>query len=246
MVDDRTYTDEQVTSACDFHVDNLRQLITWRAIVPAQKGGGRGRVRLWTMSDVQRISTIASIFNAGFSLKMAHTLSYLIPVSDFIIGIFDPMVLEMNGGDRGEWFDPNKPKVGPIDIDLYIIVNNRQYVTLVTKGCVDHFGELNKDLTLYKTSEDFSRCQGPISVIPEYLVHIKDERYLKERYAKWEDAFRGELIDPKSLAWEHDPNIDIKNSISVFSRPLTRIQINLTLGVRIAVRKVLGLPVDYP
>ena len=69
------FTDEQVTEACNLHVDNLRKLITWGAVIPAQAGGGRGRVRLWTMGHVRRISITASIQNAGFSLRLAHTIA---------------------------------------------------------------------------------------------------------------------------------------------------------------------------
>ena len=41
-----TFTGDAVTAACGLHRDNLRRLITWRAVIPVQAGAGRGRVRL--------------------------------------------------------------------------------------------------------------------------------------------------------------------------------------------------------
>jgi hypothetical protein len=248
-MDDRTFTDQQLTSACELHVDNLRQLITWKAVIPYQAGGGRGRVRLWTITHVHRISMTASIFHAGFSLRMAHTLAYLMPF-DELLGLYDPLTLELNRGDWCGWFDPNKPRVEPDEYDWYIHVINGRFVYLDVGGVPEQprepmvYGELNRDRALLKSLQDFAHCYGPVDADPRDVV---DPKYLTEPYAKWESPFRPTPeVDPSSLAWQYDPNFDEALAKDLFSRPKSKESVNLTLGLRVAVRRVLGLPVYYP
>jgi len=87
-----TYTDQQVIAATGMPVDSLRRLITWGAVRPAQAGGGRGRVRLWTTRQALRISVTAQFGAAGYSLQMAHTLAYCVPL-DSTLSIYDPEML---------------------------------------------------------------------------------------------------------------------------------------------------------
>src|SRR5215469_2003711 len=90
---DKKFTDEEVTAASNLHIDNLRRLITWGAVTPAQAGGGRGRVRLWTLSQAMRIAVTAEFVEAGFSLQMAHTLTYCLPFDD-MLRLYDPEFLK--------------------------------------------------------------------------------------------------------------------------------------------------------
>jgi len=87
------YSDDAVTRATGLHVDNLRRLITWGAIRPVSPGGGRGRVREWTTRQALRISVTAQFVETGFSLKMAHTLTYCLPLDDLLY-VYDPEFLE--------------------------------------------------------------------------------------------------------------------------------------------------------
>ncbi|SEP42884.1 hypothetical protein SAMN02990966_06125 [Rhodospirillales bacterium URHD0017] len=87
------YTDEQVIAATGMPVDSLRRLITWGAVRPAQAGGGRGRVRLWTTRQALRISSTAQFVATGLSLQMAHTLTYCIPL-DSLLTLYDPERLQ--------------------------------------------------------------------------------------------------------------------------------------------------------
>ncbi len=79
--------------ACDISMDSLRKLITWKAAVPAQGGGGRGRVRLWKTSQIARICVTSRIANAGFSLRMAHTMAYALPLDD-MLSLYDLDLLD--------------------------------------------------------------------------------------------------------------------------------------------------------
>lgn len=82
--DRRLFTDEQVMEACGITQENLRKLITWRAVTPVQSGGGRGKVRLWASKQVNRICVTEQFRGAGFSLRMAHTLTYALPLDNLL------------------------------------------------------------------------------------------------------------------------------------------------------------------
>lgn len=79
-----TFTDDQVQKAFGLHIDNVRRLITWRAVTPAQGGGGRGKVRKWSLKSVQRMSITTMFHDMGLSLKLAHTLTTCLPIEHTI------------------------------------------------------------------------------------------------------------------------------------------------------------------
>lgn len=112
-----TYTDAQVTMATGLHQDNLRRLITWRAVVPVQSGGGRGRIRLWATRQALRIAVTAQFVEAGYSLQMAHTLTYCLPLDD-LLNTFDPDILSgVLAGESGEGLDWNRARLKALTSD---------------------------------------------------------------------------------------------------------------------------------
>src|SRR5215831_3331166 len=88
------YTDQQVIAATGMPVDSLRRLITWGAVRPSQSGGGRGRVRLWSTHQALRVCVTSELAAEGYSLRMAHTLAYCLPLTNLML-----------------WFDPEFAKV---------------------------------------------------------------------------------------------------------------------------------------
>ncbi|MEI6987176.1 MAG: hypothetical protein WCK65_13705 [Rhodospirillaceae bacterium] len=75
--DEKLFTDAEVTYATGLHVENIRKLINWGAVSPAKGGKGRGNVRLWDELRCSYIARIAAMYNNGFSLRMAHTISIM-------------------------------------------------------------------------------------------------------------------------------------------------------------------------
>jgi len=88
------FTDQQVIAATGMPVDSLRRLITWGAVRPSQSGGGRGRVRLWSTHQALRVCVTSELAAEGYSLRMAHTLAYCLPLTNLML-----------------WFDPEFAKV---------------------------------------------------------------------------------------------------------------------------------------
>ena len=255
-MNNHTFTDERLTTACNLHVDNLRQLITWKAVIPYQRGGGRGRVRLWTLDHVYRISMTASIFNAGFSLKMAHTLAYLLPWDDLLYSNRPGWI------DQTAWFDPKKSRVEPDNRDWFIHVVNGCFLYLdkgldvldLSKNTKHvrkpmYYGKLNREHTVLKSRIDFTHYYAPDDasgddIDPTFLTLPK---WYNDTTPKWERTGTSTPeINPSSLAWEYEPSLDEELANDAFTRPKSKLSVNLTLGLRIAVRRALNLPLDYP
>lgn len=249
------FTDEQVTSACNLHIDNLRRLITWGAVKPVQAGGGRGRVRLWSFAQAMRVAATAEFFEAGFSLQMAHTLTYCLPLDD-MLRLYDPEFIQKHVNLN----DPKEKHVKrllsrrgknywmPEDAVGNLIIIDRRIVYGDLLGD-DHmlFGIINIINNLFYPSWNPNRFYwGMVSEgldIPPATPAITeinrksllidrrffedDEAALREFQSKLMDNIETPIYDPNELLCRN------------------YLKINLNVGLVIAFRKLLGLPVAY-
>lgn len=249
-----TYTDEQVTAACDIHVDNLRRLITWRAVKPAQSGGGRGRVRKWTIDQVMRIAATAEITRAGFSLQMAHTLVCGLPTADILdwhdpefirahVDLSQPVESYMRALIMPEVVDYWPPD-DVIGTQLYVLDGTLVYGDLtgdapLLSGIIDP--ERNEFHPLWSQfRHGWARADGTKRkpyltkrerrnvLIPDFYFTASDDR-ISRRTERLMRALEAQTA--------HEP--DELQAIS-------SLRINLAAGLRLAFRKLLGLPVEEP
>ena len=258
----RLFTDQQVTEACGLHVDNLRQLITWKAVVPAQRGGGRGKIRLWTEAHVRRISVTATLFNAGLSLKLSHTIAYCIP-EDHWLDIYEPHVLAVSSPEIQKlgWYDRGKSKVTINPEDCYIDIINREFIFLRAnekifrssfnveeQQIIECFGRLNSNQTRFISRVPVHQIYEASEHDPAVVVGLASGSADPRRtLAKWEDKHTPvDLIDPKSLVYEHAVRFDLDLANAAYTNPIVKEEINISLGLRVAMRRVLGLPTEYP
>ena len=223
-MDQQTFTDEQVTEVCKLYLDNLRELITWKAVLPVQRGGGRGRVRLWSLEHVQRIAAIAAIFNSGFSLRIAHTIGTLVMTS------FDEMF--QGQCEVGDWLNPD------------------QYATIVHRG--DFFINIIDDQVIALTFGNRTYGAAFIGLFdrqtPKITGVINLELDFPGKVAERGEAPGFDTVNLKTLAYVHDPDADTRllPLDDYLKCPVSLISINVSLAARIACRKALGLPVSYP
>ncbi len=214
---DTVFTDDQVTSACNLHLDNLRRLITWGAVKPIQAGGGRGRVRKWTARQGLRISVTAQFVEAGFSLQMAHTLTYCLPLDDFLY-VYEPDFIRSHLKERrdlgarrlkamlspvGKNYWPTKDYLG-----TEVIIVDRRYV----------YADVTGD-------------RGTLFVI----IDVIDDEFLND--ADDSDYDRFARCIPEGV------DTSIVSVDSLVCRNLCLI--NLAVGLTEFIRKLLGLPVSY-
>jgi hypothetical protein len=236
-MDERTFSDAEVLKACRISEADLRRLIQWKAVTPTSGGKGRGNSRRWDMGELRRISMTSTLRQSGFSLQMALTLAYL-RVGTVLLTLFDPQTLAMNAGDKEGWFDPEKPRV---DVDRkhdwYLELANRRFVFWRMGNHRPRLaGDLTSDQAVFQTPVPFHEYHGNKG----------------ERKPIWETGYPNHPyeVDPKYLVWKYTPDAYTtefqKAGMDAYRRPISLLSVNLTLGIRVAVRTVLGLSVDYP
>lgn len=251
------FTDEQVTNACGLHVDNLRRLITWGAVKPAQAGGGRGRVRLWNFNQAMHVAATAEFFEAGFSLQMAHTLAYSLPLDD-MLRLYDPEFIKahINVNDRREahikrLISPRARNYWmPQDaVGTEIIIVDRKLIYADILGDTPtFFGFIVADRNLfYPTWDPLKFYWGMVSEgIGEPLAapsisdisrssllidpaYFDEDKTALQGFIKYMTKdIESQIIDPNDFLYRNC------------------YQINLNVGLVITFRKLLGLPVHYP
>lgn len=234
------YSDDQLLDATGLHIDNVRKLVTWGAVRPAKGGRGRGNVRMWTASTVRHVACIAALTDAGMSLKMAHTVVYLDVVGDVFFDIIDPTTLAMNAGDRHGWFDPERPLKTLERGDFRLAIADGKYVffhSVAAKKPIPK-GILEENGTIFRTFVDFAHYSG---------VPGADGR-LERLQPKWEPVPGFVEVDPGSLAWVYDPSLDSNDVIDwrlAFDAAVSMTTVNLSLACKIAMRRLLKLPVFF-
>jgi hypothetical protein len=250
------FTDEQVTSACKLHIDNLRRLITWGAVEPVQAGGGRGRVRKWTMRQGLRISVTAQFVEAGFSLQMAHTLTYCLPLDDLLY-LYDPEVIRAHFNkkndigsrrlramisSRGKNYWPTRDYLGS-----EMIIIDRRYVyadVLGDSGMLFAVIDL-KQQRVYPLLSPSRYYEGMGVAQSLGLKNELDIRDIARSSLLIDDEFLSEelshnrfrILIPEDLDW-HIGSLD-----RMVCRNLCLI--NLAVGLTEFVRKLLGFQVNY-
>jgi hypothetical protein len=248
--DEQKFTDEALTKACGLHMDNLRRLITWRAVVPVQAGGGRGRVRLWTLSQALRISVTAQFFDAGFSLRMAHTLTYCLPLDD-MLQRYDPALLsnvKTSEEDR-ELLSPepyllqsSRDRIG------HVYVLDRKYVYTDVHGQLPElFGVLSLDENRFYPTYDPSRflwglIANMLNRRPRKIAIREIDRsslllgdiYFRGKQREFNKAHAAlfRQIDTQIIDWDR---ITFRNCLVI----------DLSVGLELTFRRLLNLPVSY-
>ena len=255
-MDTQTFTDQQVTTACGMHQDNLRRLITWKAVIPVQARGGRGRVRLWSMGHVRRISIVSTLFNAGFSLRMAHTIAYCLPFEN-LLEVYEPNHLIAGDGDLRGWYVPENAAVQVESDDFLVEVINTKFVFYRGRGGIvlldddeedsKCFGRLNDSRTRFIGLVNLRARRKLLYADPDWLAQLpEDSPFRRDQFLKWNDPlYPMDQIDPNSLAYEYDQYFSEDQAKDAQERPISRQIINLGLSIRIAMRRLLDLPVTY-
>jgi len=252
-MDEKTFTDEQVMRACNLHIDNLRRLITWGAVKPIQAGGGRGRVRLWSFPQAMRVAVTAEIFDAGFSLQMAHTLTYCLPLDD-LLKFYDPDFLRKK-------LDLNDPR----NARLKSMLGTAGGIYLPEPSSAGNIVVVDRMLVYADVLGDTYRLYGYLNRGNRYQPLWNWRRFYSEPVAE-QPRKRDQRITrptPKSLLLDVDPGnrarllyrlrsqkfsaYQLDDPAAYFSKMIRNyLRVNLALGLTLAFRKLLGLSTFYP
>jgi hypothetical protein len=266
-----TFTDEQVTRACGLHLDNLRRLITWGAVTPAQSGGGRGRVRKWTARQALRISVTAQFVEVGFSLQMAHTLTYCLPLDDLLYA-YDPAVLRTHlkgKRDRGSLrfkamierdatdYWPSKQYLGSevFFVDRWLLYADVLGDSPTLLAIIDQERQ-----RIYPRHNPYEFLYGAGMVVDFGLPKVVDARKISRKSLLIDDEYLAEPFDEPPSGKQLDRVVakelrrfekkiprGVDTQLSSAERLVCRnlIAVNLAVGLTAFVRQLLGLPVNY-
>jgi hypothetical protein len=252
------FTDDQVTRACNLHVDNLRRLITWGAVTPVQAGGGRGRIRMWTARQALRISVTAQFFDAGFSLQMGHTLTYCLPLDDLLYA-YDPEIIRTHLKRRRDpgsahlravisrkaknyW--PSKQYIGS-----EVIIVDRQFMYADVLGdCPTLLAIIDRERQrVIPTYSPYQFVFGAGMVEDLNLPKTVDTRGISRGSLLIDDEFLGEEGPSHFEMTQAKIPEGLRTQIFSLDGLICRnfVAVNLAVGFTACLRKLLDLPVDY-
>lgn len=288
---DRLYTDEEISDLSGLHIDTIRKAVVFGAVKPARGGRGRNNKRMWSIDALLRLVPIAALKNAGYSLQLAHTISF-IPQLHSELYIFHPAWISSNGASDDEgWWDPAAAEVKPSPRDFRIVVVNSAWVFF---DYVRGYNIINADGSPMRVSGSLAGRINPSGTklfVPNdwsKFYYSTDKNGVIRSFALWEGLNTEFNCVGKSLVWQYDPSIDSASAIQsaidlrqsagieaygyehgatytltdeevdeatpagyrmaedAYRRPTSVLDLNIGLNLRIAMRRALGLRVDYP
>jgi hypothetical protein len=177
--------------------------------------GGKGVVRQWDRFAIRHIACVNALYVAGLSLPMAHTLGMLMPLR-FVIDIIDPEA-DVGAKKRNRWFDPQTALRALEKGDIVVLIANGYSIFWALGNGKPRFvGKLSADRSVFLSALDHSEF---------------DE------------------CNPASLSWEYQPELAAdpaqQEAADILQHPVSVNTINLGLAARVAMRRLLGIPVFF-
>jgi hypothetical protein len=257
------FTDDDIARCTGLSVRAWRDLIKHKAVRTVTERRGPGRVRLCDTTAFKRATVISTLNQAGFSLAVAGRIAYFLPFHTVLFTVCDPVTIlfqrRADGDSRPELptrvqqptidrFDPDKPATANPETDWLIEIFNGRYVAAIYNSDPEptFFGDLRQDGARFVAWFPFlrrNRITG--GAVGEMARALLPDRRLIDFVADWEDPtkWRKEL---KSLNYEyekHDTDSDplCMEAEAAAHSPLFKTTINVTLAVRKALRRYLGI-----
>jgi hypothetical protein len=258
------FTDDDITRCTGLTVRAWRQLIKIGVVRTVQEGRGPGRVRRCDATVFKRAAVIAAINRAGLSLPVSGWIAYSVPFHTVLYEICDPRRILFQASSeadpetslpprdehpRVKWFDPNEPASADPKADWLVEVYDNRFVGIRYRAEDEpaSFGDLREHGTRFVAWLPLHpRAQFARSVIAELA---KDRRPSGNRFvdfaADYEDPIRWskELV---RLGYEFEkrdtPDDLVRVTAQATARsPLITTAINVTLAIRKALRRYLGI-----
>ena len=259
------FTDEDVTHCAGLSVRAWRELIKLEAVRTEEEkyGRGPGRVRTCDAHTLKRAAVISALHQSGLSLAVAGQIAYVTPYHTLLYAVCDPLSvlfeysaeLDPNTGlpprlqrPMAAWFDPRKPAIAEPDTDWFVEIFEGRFVGArydARKGPVTIFGDLREQATRFVGWLPFPRRdQFAGGAIERLAQEVRGAGFVKfiadyEDPSKWLKELRG-----LGYRFEnHDGDADALRVAagSAVRGPIFRTTVNVTLAVRKALRRYLGI-----
>jgi DNA-binding transcriptional MerR regulator len=233
------FTDADVTRCTGLSARSIRELIKRGAVRTLSEDRGAGRIRTFDAPTFKRLALLAAINEAGFSLKLAGQMAYLVPSDNLLYWTYDPINalpprLEM---PRFDWFDPDKPATADPENDWLLEVYDGRFVAQVfqRRRGTSIYGDLRKAGTEFVSWWPFQAQLNDIfSNNGDAAPKWEGKRLLADR------------IDPKFLDYRYENHVSDDDPLkrmayAAAQRPIVTTTINVTLAIRLALRRYLGI-----
>ena len=259
------FTDDDVAYCADLSNRAWRELIKTRAVATVTESLGRGHVRLCDATVLKRAAAIAALNRAGFSLAVSGRIAYSLPFHTLLYEICDPwaILLQRSAGldpqtglpprvkrPKADWFTVDRPAEAEPESDWLVKIYERRFVGVIYSAKEEPtiFGDLRKDGARFVAWWPFRRRGYRMGRVIDAFIQQLPPTTVKA-VAEWESPTKW-TKELKDLGYEyekhdedHDP-LCIAAEASIRS-PLFATTINITLAVRKALRRYLGIePVE--
>lgn len=244
------FTDDDVAGCTGLPPRSTRELIKCGAIRTRSEKRGAGYIRTFDATTFKRVAIVAALNNAGFSLKLAGQIAYLLPSDNVLYELYDPIYVLCDttaSVDRNElpprlaapkfdWFDADKPASGDPQNDWLLEIYDGRFVAVVFQHLsrVLIYGDLRIAGAAFVSWWPFQA-----QIDPEFWSGA-DVR------PRWEGRRLADRINPKFLDYKyerHDARKDplMVKALAAARRPIFKTTINMTLAIQLALRRYLGL-----
>jgi hypothetical protein len=255
------FTDNDVTQCTGLSVRAWRALIKERTVRTVTETRGRGRVRLCDATTFKRAAVIAALNRAGCSLAVSGQIAYGFPSRTLLYEICDPgtilpqraAALDPQTGlplrvakPIADWFDPDRPAQAEPDSDWLVQIYEGRFVGAVydAEEAPTIFGDLREDGANFVAWLPVRRRGHRMGRVIEEFAQGLSPTFM-DFMAEWENPTRWakelKLLGFKyeNHATDDDP---LYRAAEASTRsPLFLTTINITLAIRKALRRYLGI-----
>lgn len=262
-----TFSDEELSSYVGIHPRSLRDLAKWGALDRAINQGGAGKKRLWSGLAIRRSASIAALNQAGISLPLAARINFYFWMDLRIANNLREMPnwewLQTPGAkthtmrhlidlrDRHVKTHPDDVIVRIIDSEL-VFLEGRPKIARRDRNrinvCVGRLAKHDQQLLVWDILPRRMRIADFRPANPTYSVE-ESHRAFERAWNTWKRDIESEFgheINPQFLAFREDPKINKAYAKRLLENHQSELNVNLTVAMKIALRKALGLPVTYP
>jgi hypothetical protein len=254
------FTDDDIARCIGFSARAYRELIKRKAVRTVTERRGPGRVRICDRTNLKRIAVIAALNSAGQSLAVAGQVAFFTPLHTLLFEICDPAAILCRGladidpnselpprvkDPRFDWFDPDALAKAEPDSDWLIDIFDNRFVGIRYTAADEStiFGDLRDDGAQFVAWYPHRERACPSGSIIELAQELNPRAV--EAGAAWHNPtrFAREL---KSIGYaferhNHDGDPLCVAVETAMRSPLVKTTVNISLAVRKALRRYLGL-----
>ena len=260
------FTDQDVTRCTELSDRKWRELIKDEVIRTFMHTPGRGRVRLCDATTLKRTASIAALNRAGLSLAVSARIAYYAPFHTALYELCDPCAILLQSSTDVDlksglpprvqkplvdWFDAGIPARPDSETDWLVKIYEGRFVGIQykPKDAPVIFGDLRDAGTRFVAWLPLHRKSQFAGCGIEKLAREFGRERLAEAVAAWEDPARWSR-ELNLLGYSYEEHASEDDPLraaaeAVVSSPLFKATINVSLAIRKALRRYLGIePVE--